>query len=458
MKLSTKTIVLVVCSLISGTSAIAQKRELDKEKVEQTAFPYEYTYEGNIFQITKEDLESETISKYVMSVDDIAAKRLIEVKQMSIKKRIDKAEETKTAARLAIASNSIPKSIFLQVYARYQANLVASGIDKKSLTALSKAQEAYVSEGKTPKEMMPYIQAYIDDLDAEIADLTRIMNLQETEEILSIEDFKNSTITFEPVLGSGSNADYYRETMFQRTRKIYQDKLQKYEIPSRSSIITFPNPFWKEVVEEKNELEYPEWAWLNDKLEEVNKSYPEPDSYLVHKEHPEYKVRGIRYVGWNVFKGDELVYVKLDAHASGANFFNPNDKFVMAIMKKAYQENRYNFKRESEDAQMVVKVRTGLFYDQMQEELMECILGKRYFIQSDMAQYSEMTEADFRKMCEPANRYEEQLHEDYKSQLESIRIKRISNTSFIYYSADGTLEIKEEWFDFGKSTCTVVKY
>ena len=70
---------------------------------------------------------------------------------------------------------------------------------------------------------------------------------------------------------------------------------------------------------------------------------------------------------------------KLDAHARGANFFNPNDKFVMAIMKKAYQENRYNFKRESEDAQMVVKVRTGLFYDQMQEELMECILGKRYF-------------------------------------------------------------------------------
>jgi len=458
MTISTRIIAAVAVSLISLSPAFAQKRELDKEKVAQTTFPYEYTYEGNVFQVTLEDLESETITKHAMSIDDFAAKRLVEDKQLSIRQRISKAEETKTAARIAFASNSIPKSIFLQVYARYQTALVAAGPDKKDLSALSKAQEAYVSDGKTPKEMLPYLQTYIDDLDAEITDLTRILSLQDIEEFLSIEDYKNSTQAFEPVLGSSGNAEYYRETMFQRTRKIYPEKLRKYEVPTKSTSVTFPNPFWKEVVEEKDELDSPEWSWLNDNLEEVNKSYSEPDSYLVHKDHPEYKVRGIRYVGWNVFKGDELVYVKLDSHARGADFFNPNDKLVMAIMKKAYQENRYNFKRESDDAQMVVKVRTGLFYDRMQKELMECILGKRYFIQSDMAKYNEMTEADFRKMCEPANRYEEQLHEDYKSQLESIKIKRLSNTSFLYYSADGTLEIKEEWYDFGKSTCTVVKY
>ena len=437
MTISTRIIAVVAVSLISLSPAFAQKREFDKEKVAQTTFPYEYTYEGNVFQITQEELEGETITKHVMSIDDFAAKRLVEDKQLSIRQRISKAEETKTAARFAFASNSIPKSIFLQVYARYQAALVAAGPDKKGLNSLSKAQEAYVSDGKTPKEMLPYLQTYIDDLDAEITDLTRILSLQDIEEFLSIEDYKNSTLAFESVLGSSGTAEYYRETMFQRARKIYPEKLRKYEAPTKSTSVTFPNPFWKEVVEEKDELDSPKWSWLNDNLEEVNKSYPEPDSYLVHKDHPEYKVRGIRYVGWNVFKGDELVYVKFDSYASGADFFNPNDKLVMAIMKKAYQENRYNFKRESDDAQMVVKVHTGLFYDRMQKELMECILGKRYFIQSDMAKYSEMTEAEFRKMCEPANRYEEQLLEDYKSQLDSIKV----SASQIHHSST-TLQMK----------------
>ena len=458
MRIFARTIAALAVSIVSLSPAFAQKRELDKEKVAQTTFPYEYTYEGNVFQITKEDLESETITKHVMSIDDFAAKRLIEDKQLSIKQRIGKADETKAASSLALASNSIPKSIFLQVYARYQAAIVAAGPDKKGLAALTKAQEAYVSDGKTPKEMMPYLQTYIDDLDAEINDLTRIMNLQDIEEFLSIEDYKNSTIAFEPVLANGDNAEYYRETMFQRTRKIYPEKLRKYEVPSRSSIITFPNPFWKDVVEEQDEMYPAAWSWVRESLDEVNKSYPEPDSYLVHKEHPQYIVRDVRYFGRQVFKGEDLVFVELDLRTNQKYDLNSLNKLVMAIMKKAYQENRYNIKSESDDAQMVIKVRTGLFYDRLQKELMECILGQRYFIASDMAKYTEMTEDDFRKMCTPANRYEQQLIEDYKNQLNSMKVKRISDTSFLYYSTDGRLEIKEEWYDFGKSTCTVVKY
>ena len=113
MTISTRIIAVVAVSLISLSPAFAQKREFDKEKVAQTTFPYEYTYEGNVFQITQEELEGETITKHVMSIDDFAAKRLVEDKQLSIRQRISKAEETKTAARFAFASNSIPKSIFL---------------------------------------------------------------------------------------------------------------------------------------------------------------------------------------------------------------------------------------------------------------------------------------------------------------------------------------------------------
>lgn len=453
-----KSIPVIFLLLLNCTMAFAQKRELDKEKVAQTTFPYEYTYDGNVFQITKKDLEYDTVMKYINSIDTDAAERYAHDKESSIMKLIEKADETKSIVELSVQNKSIPKSIFLQVYARYQESLVSAGLDKKALSAITKAQEAYVSEGKTLQEMLPFLQKYFEDVKAEIADLYRIKQYENVADFLEVEDYKNSTLAFEPITGTGNRAEYYRDNMFQHARKIVVGKLRKYDVPTKSTNVSFPNPFWKEVVEEKDELDAPEWAWLNDNLEEVNKTYPEPESYLVHKDHPEYKVRGIRYVGWNVFKGDELVYVKLDAHASGADFFNPNDKLVMAIMKKAYLENRYNFKRESEDAQMVVKVRTGLFYDRMQKELMECILGKRYFIQSDMAKYTEMTEADFRKMCEPANRYEEQLHEDYKSQLNSMKVRRLTNTSFLYYSTDGKLEIKEEWYDFGKSTCTIVKY
>ncbi len=40
-------------------------------------------------------------------------------------------------------------------------------------------------------------------------------------------------------------------------------------------------------------------------------------------------------------------------------------------------------------------------------------IGQRYFIDSDIAKYN-MKKSDFRQLVTPANRYEQQLIEDYK--------------------------------------------
>ncbi len=39
-----------------------------------------------------------------------------------------------------------------------------------------------------------------------------------------------------------------------------------------------------------------------------------------------------------------------------------------------------------------------------------------------------------------------------------MRVKRLTETYFLYYSTDGKLEIIEEWNDTGNSVCTVIEY
>lgn len=52
-----------------------------------------------------------------------------------------------------------------------------------------------------------------------------------------------------------------------------------------------------------------------------------------------------------------------------------------------------------------------------------------------------------------------------KISLIRVPINAVIPPNFVYlyfqainHSTDGKLEFKEEWYDFGKSTCTVVKY
>lgn len=444
-------------ALLSCTLVHAQHKELDKAKVEQTTFPYNYTVDGNVFQITESDLNSETIDKYVMIIDKDMAERYVTEKKQSIQKRISTLADIKSTIAMSTSSKSIAKSIFLQVYGRFQENLVSTGLNKKALNAIYRAQESFVGDGKTPKEMLTFLDVYLSDVDAEIADLTRIMSMESTEDFLSASDYKSSTLVYEVKEGSGDRASYYQDRMFQKVRHIYPFTLRTYAVPTKSEKHSFANPFWHEVEVEQNQMDSQEWSWVNERLDEVSKSYPIKDSYLVHKEHPNYQVREVRYTGRQVFDGEKLLYMSLELRTNQTYDLISSNKLIMAIMRKAYQENKYNFKSESADAQMVVQVRTGLYYDYHRKELMQCILGKRYFIDSDMAQYG-MNEFQFREMVTPANRYETQLTEDYKNQLSSIKVKRISNTSFLYYSTDGKLEIKEEWNSTGNSVCTVLKY
>lgn len=448
---------IAVFSAISTTSVFAQQRELDKDKVAGTTFPYEYVVDGIKFQINKEDLQNETIRKYVIVKDNEQAERYALEKKKSIQKRISSLEEIKTMLSSSIASKTVMNGIFLQVYGRFQQSLSEAGIDKKGLNALYRAQESYLNNGKTPKELLPYLETYLADVEAEIEELTRILNLENTADFLKASSTRNSTLMYEVIEGSGDRASYYKDRMFQKVRYISVYQTPVYEVPTKSEEHAFMNPFWKEVIVVPNEMDSNEWSWINDHLEEVNKSYPVQDSYYVHKDHPDYQVRNVRLIGKQIYKDKKLHYMSLDLRTNQVYDLNSLNKLVMAIMRKAYQENKYNFKNESKDARMVVEVRTGLFYDHLKKELMECILGQRYFIDRDMAKYN-MNESDFRKLVTPANRYEQQLIEDYKNQLTSMKVKRLSDTSFIYYSTDGKLEIKEEWNDTGNSVCTVLKY
>lgn len=457
MKTIARLKLLTLLSAISITSIFAQQRELDKDKVASTTFPYEYVVDGIKFQIDEGDLQNETIRKYITVTDSEQAERYTSKKKQSIQKQLSSLEETKAILNSSIASKTVMNSIFLQVYGRFQKSLSEAGIDKKALSALYRAQDSYLNNGKTPKELLPYLETYLADVEAEIEDLTRILNLENTADFLMASSIRNSTLMYEVVEGSGARASYYKDRMFQKVRYISIYQIPVYEVPTKSEEHTFINPFWKEVVIVPNEMDSNEWGWINDHLEEVNKSYPVQDSYYVHKDHPEYQVRNVRLIGRQIYKGEKLHYMSLDLRTNQVYDLNSLNKLVMAIMKKAYQDNKYNFKNESKDARMVVEVRTGLFYDHLKKELMECILGQRYFIDRDMAKYN-MKESDFRKLVTPANHYEQQLIEDYKSQLASMKVKRLSDTSFLYYSTDGKLEIKEEWNDTGNSVCTVLKY